>query len=93
MLRKILPALCCALALTAPVAQAEAPFPTKPIRLVVPFAPGGSTDLLARLVADDMRLELGPSTIVENRAGAAGNIGGDFVARLIPDGHTVLVVN
>jgi tripartite-type tricarboxylate transporter receptor subunit TctC len=73
------------------MARAEAPFPSKPIRLIVPFAPGGSTDVMARLMAEGMRVELGQPVIVENRAGAAGNIGGDYVAKSPPDGYTVLV--
>jgi tripartite-type tricarboxylate transporter receptor subunit TctC len=91
MLRKLLPLVACLFALASPVAQADASFPSKPIRMIVPFAPGGSTDLLARLVAEEMRIDLGQPVIVENRAGAAGNIGGDYVAKSAPDGYTILV--
>ncbi|MDQ2779601.1 MAG: tripartite tricarboxylate transporter substrate binding protein [Pseudomonadota bacterium] len=77
--------------LTSGPALAAAAFPTKTIRLVVPFAPGGSTDVLARLVADAMRQDLGQPVVVENKAGAGGNIGGDMVAKSDPDGYTLLM--
>ena len=70
-------------------AQAQA-FPTKPISLVIPFPPGGPTDAMARTLAAEIRGSLGQPVIVENRAGAGGNIGADFVARAEPDGHTLM---
>jgi tripartite-type tricarboxylate transporter receptor subunit TctC len=71
----------------------DASWPAKPIRFVVGQAPGGATDIIARLVAGRMDQLLGQNIIVENRTGAAGSIGAAFVARSTPDGYTVLVVS
>jgi tripartite-type tricarboxylate transporter receptor subunit TctC len=70
-------------------AQAQT-FPTKPVTLVVPFPPGGPTDAMARTLAAEIKDHLGQPMIVENRAGAGGNIGADYVARAEADGHTLL---
>ncbi len=66
-----------------------APYPERPIRLIIPFAPAGSTDIVARLVADRMQHTLGQAIVVENRAGAGGSIGADALARATPDGYTI----
>jgi len=66
-------------------------YPTKPIRLVLPFPPGGGTDGVARLVGDAMSKKLGQQIVVDNRPGAGGNIASDFVAKADPDGYTLLM--
>jgi len=73
------------------LAVAQATYPNKPIRLIVGFAPGGGTDIVARALAPKMSEILGQSVIVENRAGAAGTIGADLVSKSTPDGYTLLV--
>ena len=65
-------------------------YPDKPIRLVVPYPPGGGTDVIARIVQDRLRAALGQSIVIENRGGAGGSIGTEVVARSAPDGYTVL---
>jgi len=74
-----------------PSVFAQAKFPQRPVTLVVPTPPGGSTDFTARLIAEPLTRALGQSVIVDNRPGGAGNIGNQFVARSKPDGYTLLV--
>jgi tripartite-type tricarboxylate transporter receptor subunit TctC len=92
-MRKILQ--CCALAaafMGALAAQAQ-PYPARSIRMITPFAPGGGSDVVARLVAEKLGPLLGQQVVVENRPGASGIIGGDVVAKAPPDGYTVLMMN
>ncbi len=87
-----LSALCtgAAIALAAPAAFAQE-YPNRPIKLVVPFPPGGTLDATGRLVAQKLQESLGQPVIVENRGGAAGTIGSDYVAKSEPDGYTLLI--
>src|SRR3954470_3247630 len=68
-------------------------FPTKPIRMIVPFAPGGNTDIIARVFAPKMGEILGQQIIIDNRGGAGSTIGTEAVARAAPDGYTLLMVS
>ncbi|WP_191084961.1 Bug family tripartite tricarboxylate transporter substrate binding protein [Roseococcus microcysteis] len=78
--------------LAAPgLARAQAAWPSRPIRIVVPFAPGGAVDITGRLLAERMQPLLNATVVVENRGGAGGNLGGDMVAKAEPDGHTILL--
>lgn len=80
-----------ALALLAPSAVHAADYPTRAIRVICPFPAGGTADVVARLVAQKLGEAFGQSVVVENRVGASGNIGADFVAKAEPDGYTLLV--
>ena len=77
-------------ALGAPQAHAQQ-FPSQPVRVVVPFPPGGGTDILVRLIQDKYSAKLGQPVVIDNRPGASGNIGAAVVAKSKPDGYTLLV--
>jgi tripartite-type tricarboxylate transporter receptor subunit TctC len=84
-------AACAALLLAAP-ALAQAPaYPSQPIRIVVPYPAGGATDTLARMIGSKLQEAWGQAVIVDNKPGASGMLGNDFVAKAAPDGHTVLL--
>lgn len=82
---------CCSVAFVN--AQSAPPFPNKPIRIIVPLAPGGGTDIAARILAVSLSEVIGESVIIENRTGAAGNIGMTYVAQSAADGYTLLMGN
>ncbi len=86
-------ALCAHAGSAAAQAGDAARFPTRPIRMIVPFPPGGSNDILARFLGQRMTERLGQQTIIDNRAGADGIIGTDLAARSSPDGHTLLIIS
>src|SRR5688572_33295023 len=77
------------LVLAAPAAGP--PYPSQPIRLIAPFPPGGSVDIMARLIADPLARELGGKIVIDNRTGASGNIGMEAAARAKPDGYTLVL--
>ncbi len=89
--RRVLAAL--ALASLAAPALAAANWPDRPVRWVVPFPPGGAMDVIARTLADEMAQSLGRPFVIENRAGAGGNIGADQVAKARPDGYTMMITS
>ena len=89
-LKALVSGLMAAMALSGISATAQE-FPNKPIRIVVPYSPGGGTDAVARMMAQRLSITLGQSVVVENKPGASANIGSEFVARAPADGYTILV--
>src|SRR5258706_7216721 len=76
-----------------PLAVSAQGLPARPVRIIVPFPAGGTTDIIARLVAQRMTETMGQAAVVENRGGAGGSIGADAVAKAAPDGYTILMHN
>src|SRR5882757_8569884 len=89
-MKQMIAGLACALVLACDVAAAQE-WPGKPVTLVVPFAAGGTTDLVGRPLAQALSERLGQSVIVDNRAGAGGTIGAGVVAKSVPDGYTMFL--
>src|SRR5919106_4961686 len=89
--RTMIRILFCALVLLAAAPAAAQPYPSQPIRLIAPFPPGGSVDIMARLISDPLARELGGKIVIENRTGASGNIGMEAAARAKPDGYTIVL--
>ncbi len=91
MRRTFLAAAAALTALSMAGAAAQTGFPGKPVKIVVPFPPGGTTDIVARLIATELQRTWGQPVVIENRAGAGGNIGAEVVAKSPPDGYTLLM--
>src|SRR3989442_3762171 len=85
----LIPLLCAAFSVSA---QAPDPNPSKPLRFILPFPPGGPTDILGRLIGERLASSLGQPVIVENRGGAGGNVGAEAAAKSAPDGYTLVLV-
>lgn len=93
-MKKLLSIVCAATCLTLSAGQAVAQaYPTKPIKIIVPFGPGGFTDVVARILGVKLGESLGQSVVIENKPGAGSMIGTDQVAKSAPDGHTLLIVS
>src|SRR5436305_14119784 len=91
-----MPAIAAIIALSAfaaTQARAQADYPQRPVRMVIPFAPGGASDFVGRIMQAKMSEELGQQLVIDNRTGAAGNIGVEVAARANPDGYTILLGN
>src|SRR5215217_715065 len=87
-MKKILRIVFVAFALGTPAATAQ-DWPTRPVKIVVPFGPGSTPDIVARLIADHLQQKLGQPFVIENKTGASGNTGTDAVAKAEPDGYTI----
>jgi len=79
--------------LPATASFAQQPYPNRPLRLIVPLAPGGTTDIMARIMSPHLATALGQSVVAENRSGAGGTVGTDVVAKSPPDGYTLLIIS
>ncbi|MGZ8153914.1 MAG: Bug family tripartite tricarboxylate transporter substrate binding protein [Burkholderiales bacterium] len=86
-------ALCIAALTIAAATHAQQPYPAKPVRMIIPFAPGGNTDIIGRVFAPKMGEILGQNVIIDNRGGAGGTIGTEAASRAAPDGYTLLMVS
>lgn len=93
LIKKALFATAAALAMMVNASGQPALFPTKPVRIIVPFAPGGTSDSLARVLGQKLSEAWGQPVLVENRAGADGNVGADYVAKAHPDGYTLMLLD
>src|SRR5690242_2336111 len=90
---RLLAALVLVAGVSAALPAAALDYPTRPVHFIVPYPPGGTTDVLARIIAQWLSEKLGQQFIVENKPGGGNNIGTDYVAKAAPDGYTMLLVN
>jgi len=74
------------------IAHAQESYPSKPVRFILPFPPGGPTDILGRLISERLTVQLGQPVVIENRGGAGGNVGAEAAAKSAPDGYTIVLV-
>ncbi len=86
-------AAACVLFTACAATAAEPQYPARPVRMIVPFAPGGPTDTMGRILAQKLTEAFGQQVVVDNRAGAGGNIGMGIAANALPDGYTLLIVS
>src|SRR5437588_8613820 len=91
-MKKLLSGAALVLAALAAGTSLSQNYPTKPVRIIAPFAPGGGTDFIARLLAQKLTERLGQQVIVENKPGAGGNLGAEFAVKSPPDGYTLLLI-
>src|SRR5882672_4640813 len=87
----VLMALACAADVGAQVAGGAGAYPARPIRLIIPFPPGGSTDIYARILAPEMARALGQQVVIDNRPGAGGSLGAELASKAPPDGYTIWI--
>jgi tripartite-type tricarboxylate transporter receptor subunit TctC len=92
-LRSVLPAAAGVLLALTVMAAAQSDYPNRPIRLIIPFPPGGSNDVVGRMIGDQLGKQLGKQVVVDNRAGAGGVIGTEIASHAPPDGYTILVIS
>ena len=83
--------MCAALSGLSAISAGAQTYPSKPIRIVVPYVAGGATDITARQLGEKLSQRVGQPVLIDNRGGAAGNIGMEFAAKSVPDGHTILL--
>lgn len=93
MLQQLVIALCASALFYSGAVQAQQPYPSRAVRVVVPYPPGGGNDIIGRIVADDLSKRLGQQALVDNRPGGSTVIGAEIVARAAPDGYTILITS